>query len=115
MGKGVLFARISVTAERGTAAVLADYRRQIDAGEGWILLTGENRNIGKLSYPRRGIFPPAARSASVGLGNARSGQQRRRRPDTTPAAVAAHAQRRAVDPAGGFGCSPRGGVLASSA
>lgn len=98
MGKDLGFVSISVDPQRDTPAVLKDYSRRFEAGEGWLFLTGNKDDVSGV-IQKLGQLTPSVEGHSTLfiLGNVATGHWMKLRPDTASPVIAEHLRKLASE------------------
>lgn len=77
IGKDIFIVSITVDPKVDTSRVLADYRKQYKAGNGWLFLTGSQKNIETVSSKMGQVFEKEAHLTAFLVGNTKSARWRK--------------------------------------
>jgi cytochrome oxidase Cu insertion factor (SCO1/SenC/PrrC family) len=77
MGKDIFFVSITVDPKVDTAAVMADYRKQYKAGDGWLFLTGSEKNIETVGSKMGQVFAKEEHLTALLVGNTKTARWRK--------------------------------------
>lgn len=77
IGKDIYIVSITVDPKVDTPKVLADYRKQYKAGNGWLFLTGPEKNIETVSSKMGQVFEKEAHLTAFLVGNTKTARWRK--------------------------------------
>jgi len=87
LGKDIFFVSLTVDPETDTPAVLAKYRKNYDAGDGWLFLTGEKKNIDMISRRLGHVYSKEEHFSGLLLGNVKTAHWQKSRANVPQAAI----------------------------
>ena len=107
-GKDLFLITISIDPEQDTPAALTEYRKQFDAQDGWLFLTGEKAHIDTITRRLGQVYPKETHSPLIILGNVNRAHWRKVQPNIPAQGIALQLQQLADGGGVGGTLAPRG-------